>query len=176
MRPTGRFRHRVLIGPSGRRALTLIECLIALVILPLAVTAVAYAVTAGQAQSLESLRSARAAALADALMEEILSKSYSEPGGGNPPLGKDTGETTRPTFDDMDDYLDYSEPAGTLRDATNTLYPSAYQRFSRTATCAGGTATLSGLGPATTGLTITVTVSEAGANLVTLSRFVARQP
>jgi Tfp pilus assembly protein PilV len=154
--------------------LTLVECLIALTILPLAVVAVSYAVTSGQMQSVESLRSVRAAALTDALLEEILSKSYSEPGGGNPPLGKDTGETTRPTFDDMDDYHNYTEAAGALRDATQTLYAGEYQRFSRAVACTSATAALSGLGPAVQGLYVTVTVGEAGATLVTVTRFVPR--
>jgi MSHA pilin protein MshD len=153
--------------------MTLAECVIALVILPLAVMAVSFAVTSGQMQSVETIRSARAAELAEALMEEILSKAYSDPQGGTT-FGKETGETTRAQMDDMDDFLNFSETAGNLKDATNTAYPTAFQKFSRTATCASGSVTLTGLGTSTLGITITVVVSEGGATLVTLTRFVAK--
>lgn len=141
-------------------------------ILPLAVVAVVYAVTAGQMQATESLRGARATALAEALLEEVLSKSFSEPGGGST-FGLEAGESTRAHYDDMDDYAGFTEAAGSLTDVSGMAYPAEYQRCTRMVTCTLESKSLTGIGSATPGLTITVTVSESGAPLVTLARFVA---
>ncbi len=164
-------RHQtatVFIGPGTRsvprRGLTLAECILALAVLPLAVTAIAYAVTAGQMQSAEALRRSRSAMLAEALMEEILSKPFSDPDG------TEAGET-RTTFDDADDYHHLSEDSGGLRDAAGMLYPAEFQRFSRTATVTAGAATLNGLGPTVTGQQITVTVRDSNGTVTALSRF-----
>lgn len=143
----------------------------ALAILPLAVTAIAYAVTAGQMQAAEALRQSRAATLAEALMEEILAKPYEDPEGASTP-GPDEGEISRADFDNADDYHGYNEPAGGLKNSASELYPAEWQRFSRSVTCAPGSVTLAGLSAATPGLTITVTVSEAGTAVCTLTRFV----
>lgn len=75
-------------------------------------------------QSAEPLVQQRAAALAQSLMEEILSKRFDEltPDGGVPPctpcsssLGSD-GET-RASFDDVDDYNDYCASSVAVTDA-----------------------------------------------------------
>ena len=39
--------------------------------------------------------------------------------------------TTRDTFDNIDDFHGYSESAGSLKDQSGTLLPSAYQKFSQ---------------------------------------------
>lgn len=173
MMRTARKTLMRFIGPAGRRGLTLTECMLALVILPLAVTAIAYAITAGQTQSAEALRQERAAMLAEALMEEILAKPYDDPGGVNN-LGPESGETTRTLFDNMDDYNGYTEAPGALKDATGALYPSDFQRFGRSVTCSYTSITLSGLGSTTNGLSITVKVTDRGTDVITLTRFVAR--
>jgi Tfp pilus assembly protein PilV len=136
---------------------------LALVILSLAVTAIAYAVTAGQMQSAEALRKSQAAMLAQALMDEIFSKSYGAPYTGAPPA--------RTAYAHAGQYNVFNEAAGNLRDAKGNLYPSEFQRLNRTATVAGGTIALAGLGSGTTGLTITVTVSDSGGVVSTLTRF-----
>ena len=151
------------VRPQGRRGLTLAECVLALVILSLAVTAIAYAVTAGQMQSAEAMRQSRATMLAEALMEEVLSKPYGAPYSGAQPA--------RTSFATAGQYNVFSETAGNLRDGVGGLYASEFQRFGRTATVATGTISLSGLGTSTSGLVITVTVSDAGGAVNTLTRF-----
>src|SRR5580765_4297875 len=81
---------------SRRRGITLIECVIALTILPLAVSAIAYAIVSGQ-------------------MEEILSQPYADP-QGTVALGPDSGETSRLLYDNMDDYHGLSETADNVKD------------------------------------------------------------
>ena len=152
-----------------RRAITLIECVIALTILPLAVSAIAYSVVSGQMDAAEALRQERGAALAEALMEEILALPYNDPQGSTA-LGPDSGETSRSLYDNMDDFNGFSESAGSLKNASGTLYPTQYQKFSRSVTCAYTTQTL--LGDVASGLQITVTVSDKKGKVVTLIRFV----
>lgn len=160
----GRFIGR---GSRRRRAgLTLAECIVALVVLSLAVTAVAYAVSAGQMQSAEALRKSRATMLAEALMDEIFAKSYGAPVTGTPPA--------RTGYTHAGQYNVFSEAPGNVRNAAGALYPSEFQRFGRSATVTTGTATLAGLGAARLGLVVTVTVSEGGGAVSTLTRFMVK--
>ena len=105
-----------------------------MVILPLAVTAIALAVTAGQAQALEAMNRMRAVILAEGLMEELLALPYNDPEGASS-LGPDAGEANRTEFDNTDDFHGWTEAAGSLADASGIAYPTPFQRFSRAVTC-----------------------------------------
>lgn len=68
------------------------------------------------------------------LMAEVMSKNFADPTQPNNPLGKDTGETTRNTFDDVDDYNNYSDSppvtvGGTPMNGTGGT--PDYSRFTR---------------------------------------------
>jgi MSHA pilin protein MshD len=152
-----------------RRGLTLIECVLALTIFPLAVTGIAYAIIAGQSEAIETLRQSKAAMLGDALMEEILSKPYLDPGGASA-LGPEAGETSRALYDNADDYHNYSEAAGALKTAAGTLYGSDFQAFSRSVTCSSTTVNIASLSVNTSALQIVVTVSDASGTIQTLTR------
>lgn len=154
-----------LIGraPRRRRGLTLAECIVALVVLSIAVTAVAYAVTAGQMQAAEALRQSRAAMLAEALMDEIFSKSYGAPAGGTQPA--------RTSFTTAGKYNVFDEAPGNLKNAAGVLYPTEFQCFGRAADVANGSITLPGLGAGSSGLVITVRVTLGGQTVTTLTRF-----
>ncbi len=162
-----------IIGPIGcsRRALTLAECLLAITILPFAVAAVAMAIVAGQSQAVEAMRQTRAAVLAEALMEEVLALPYDDPGGASA-LGPEAGETARSLFDNADDFHGYADSAGGVADATGTLYPEPMQRFSRSVACALTAVNVPALGGAISGLQVTVTVSDDGDAVTTLTRFI----
>lgn len=157
--------------PERRRGLTLLETLVALTILPLAVTGIAYAITAGQAQATESLRRQRAAVLAEALMEEILARPYADPDGASS-LGPESGETARGGFDNLDDFHGLVESAGSLRTAGGSLYPAAYQRFSRSVTCTAVTLAVPALQLNRSALQITVTVSDSAGTVLSITRVV----
>ncbi len=67
-------------------------------------------------------------ALANELLAEIMSQSYEDPEapgtGGFFGVGKESGETSRSTFDDVDDYLMYSEsPPLDSNDLPMAQYP-----------------------------------------------------
>ncbi len=152
------MRMRV-IGPGWRRrhmcrGLTLLECTLALVIVPMAVTAVVMAVVAGQAQAAESLRQTRGAMLGEALMEQALALDYDEISGF---CGS------------------FSESPGTLKDPHGVIYPAGLQAFQRTLTCTPEDLTMTfdnGDTFTTAGLRITVTVKHRDTPIVTLRRFV----
>ena len=147
------------------RGFTLVEALLASVILAVAVVAVAQAVAAGQAQSHEAVRTLRGQLLAEAMMEEILATSYADP---------DTdGETGRANFDDIDDFNGFTQAAGALTDAAGVAYPDTYQRCSIAVTVTSSSTTLTDLGGASyDGKNVVVTVTDLDGRTWTLTRFV----
>jgi MSHA pilin protein MshD len=79
------------------RGFTLIEMIIFIVVVSAGMAGILQVINTTVARSADPMVRKQAIALADSVLEEILQKAYSDPGGG-------TGETTRDTFDDVDDY------------------------------------------------------------------------
>lgn len=147
------------------------EVLIASAILAFAVAAIAQAIVAGQMQVYAALYELRAASLAESMIEEIIAKPYADAEGATD-AGPDTGETSRTLFDNADDYHGYTEAIDDdIADASGVAYPAAFQDFARSVTCVYGTAD-SGLGDPVTGLTVTITVTDATSRTWTSSRFI----
>lgn len=153
------------------RGFTLAEVLLASAILSLATLAVVQAVSAGQSQTLGALKRSRANALADVLLEEILSKPYADP-EGQTGFGPDTGESARADFDNIDDYHGYTEPAGALADHAGQVYSSGYQGFERSVSVVALTNSVADLGGDHAGVQVTVTVSEPSGRSWVVERFV----
>jgi MSHA pilin protein MshD len=151
---------------AHKAAFTLPEVLAASAVLAFAVTALTQAIVAGHMQSHAALRSARATALARAMLAEIHAKPYDDPDG-------EAGETGRAQFDDIDDYQGYSETSDQrLKDAAGQAYPEAYQRFRRDVTVQPHTLDLTNLDKEQTGLQIKVTTIHDTGQAWTLTRFV----
>ena len=148
---------RKLRRPAG---FTLLEVLIASSILAFTTLALVQAVSAGQSQTLDALRRARGTALAEAMLEEVLSKPYADP-QGETTIGPDTGESARADFDNLDDYHGLSEAADAIADADGVVYPQPYQRYTRQVTVESETLDIAALGGARQGMRITVTVAES---------------
>lgn len=153
-----------------RAGFTLIEALIASAVLAFIVAALTQAIVAGQMQSADAIENLRGLTLAETLMEEILSKPYSDPEGASV-IGPEAGETARALYDNADDYHNFTQTAGTVSDAAGVLYASAYQRYSRSVTCTYTTATLTTPEAAIAGLSITVTVTSANGKSWSVTRF-----
>ena len=161
----GRFR-------AGRRqALSLPEVMIATIVLSTAVVAVAAALIAGTQQTYLAVDSRRGVELAQAMMEEISVLPYADPQGATT-NGPDAGESARSSFDNVDDYHGYSEAAGAVADHAGTVYPTEYDRFTRSVTVATTSLQPTGFANAVTGVTVVVTVTLDGWTLSTLSCFV----
>lgn len=76
---------------------TLIELVIFIVIVSVGVAGILLVMNTVVASSADPMVRKQALALADSILEEILQKEYADPDGTS-------GETTRTTFDDVDDY------------------------------------------------------------------------
>jgi len=107
---------------------TLIEALLASVILTLVVGAILMPFTAGAQNAVQNAREVLAANLAQELMEEILSKSFNDPDGTN------AGETNRMKWDDMRDYNNFSESQGNIKNLSGEIFTDPLaSNMSRTA-------------------------------------------
>ena len=142
-------------------------------ILSVALLAVGYTAIAGQQQQRHADEYSRAARLAEDLMEEILSLSYTDP-DATPAFGPETGEGTRKNVDDVDDFHGFNEPAGNLRDATDAKYGSAEQAFSRSVTVTAGGQAIADLGRTIGGVTVTVQVRDARGVVWQFDRFIPK--
>lgn len=95
------------------RGFTLVEALLAAVILAMAIAAITMPFTAGAQHELEAARRTLGVTLAQEMMEEVLSKPFYDPNGESL-CGPEAGET-RAGFDNIDDYDGYSEADGQIR-------------------------------------------------------------
>ncbi|MFB0554889.1 MAG: prepilin-type N-terminal cleavage/methylation domain-containing protein [Phycisphaerae bacterium] len=123
---------------AGRRGFTLAEAMMATVVLGIAATGVLLPFTSGAAVRAEGMRRTLAAKLAGDLMEQIITRPFHDPDGSayDYNLGADAGETTFEDFDNLDDFHDYSELQGQVKDAAGTVFTDLnYARFSRDSIC-----------------------------------------
>ena len=95
--------------PTRRVAagITLLETLLAALVLSMATGAILMPFTAGARCAEHDARMTVAVSLAQDMMEEIIAKPFKDPGG-------EKGEKGRGDWDDLDDYDGYGESAGTV--------------------------------------------------------------
>ncbi len=164
------------INPTGLRGsktlgLTLIESMLAMGILSLAVLSVTYAVVAGQSHAHAGDNAIRATALAQDLLEEILTLPYHDPDGASAP-GPETGETSRLAFDNVDDFHGYIEAPGGITDFTGNLYATDAQVFSRSVSVSSTPQAITAFAATINGITVTVTVADPAGQAWSVIRFV----
>lgn len=119
---------------SSRGGFTLVESLLASVVLAMTVAAITVPFSAtARSQSAQARRS-RADALCAEMMEEVLTRPFLDPDAPGDP-GPDSGESTRDRFDNIDDYDGFAESAGELEDAFGEpVNDSAARDLSRSVT------------------------------------------
>lgn len=150
---------------------TLMEVMFAVMVLAFSVAALTQAVVSGQSHTYEALHVSRAVALAEAMIDEVLSKPYDDPEGALT-VGPDAGEGSRDLFDNADDYDGFAEAAGAVQDQSGAVYPELYQKFSRAVTASYVTQNLPDLGGDHDGLSVTVTVTDQNGRTWSISRFI----
>jgi prepilin-type N-terminal cleavage/methylation domain-containing protein len=155
---------------TSERGFTLVEALIASVVLSVAALAISTTVTAGHMQNRCSLHAQRATRLAEELLEYVCSLSYRDPQDGAL-IGRSVGEPTRFQYDSIGDWQPYSDGPGGLTDMANVAYPDEYQGFRRDVTVWVETVTVAGLGSAT-GLWVKVTITDKSGSSWEVRRFV----
>jgi len=101
---------------SSRGGFTLVESLLASVVLAMTVAAITVPFSAAARSQSAQARRSRADALCAEMMEEVLTRPFLDPDAPGDP-GPDSGESTRDRFDNIDDYHGYAESAGELEDA-----------------------------------------------------------
>ena len=101
-----------------RKGFTLIESLLAAVVLAATIAAITVPFTAAARNEQYDGRQTMAVSLATEMMEEILSKPFEDPDGASV-VGPEGNEPNRAAFDNMDDYHGYAEAAGGVADAAN---------------------------------------------------------
>lgn len=141
-------------GPAARGkrpAFTLLEALVATVVMSLSVTAVAMALGSGRQHSLEAKDQLQAGLAAEALMAEILAADYAAIAG----------------------YDDHDEPPGSMVTFDDVAYPESFYRIGRRAVVVETMVMVGGLGAKIKGMDIAVEAYDVdGRVLLTLSRFV----
>ena len=136
-------------APSRSRGFTLIELIFFIVVVTVGLAGVLKVMNVGVAASSDPLVRKQAAALAESVLQEVLQKAYTDP---DPAVT--SGETTRATFDDVDDYNGRSN-------ATFTDLPASLSSY--TITIAVASTTLGALAAKR----VTVTVAR-GAESISL--------
>jgi MSHA pilin protein MshD len=81
----------------NQRGVTLVELVVSIVVVAIAISAVLGTLTFASTSSADAMVRQQAVSIASAYLEEILLRSYVDPDGVD-------GESTRATFDDVDDY------------------------------------------------------------------------
>ncbi len=155
---------------------TMLEVLIASSILSFAVLAVVQAVSVAQNQTYEALHNQRATSLIEAFLEEATSKPYLDP-QGTTTTGPDSGENTRSAYDNIDDYHNFTldglkTTPDTLSDVAGNAYPASYQKFTLNITAVYTSVAITALNTTITGITVTVTATDAKARQWQISRFI----
>jgi type II secretory pathway pseudopilin PulG len=167
---------------NTRRGFTLTEGLIAAVILAAAVGGMLAPMSATYQQSRIIKQSNIAISMAQQLLDEVVSRHFLDPNDSSMVKGPDSGEATRSTYDNIDDYHNYSDttdPAAsnsikTLSgDAIDWKSSEVYTRSVNIEYRATPT------GPATASgdfAMVTVKVRMPSGQSVSVSRLVARYP
>ena len=144
---------------ARRRAMTLVECMVAISILAGVALVTAWTLSSGAQNVARADRASRSARLGRDLMEEIRSKAYDDP-NQTPLFGPESGEKTRSDFDDVDDFDGWKQDVGSQTTATGELYDADDQRFSRSVTVTDVSQSVSDLGVSVPGRMVTVVVKH----------------
>lgn len=108
------------IACSLRRGLTLVESLMAAVVLSIVATSALLPFTAGASHALAAIRLQKATAYGQAMMEEVLARPFYGPDGTTNPPGTDTAfEDRRQRYDDLDDFNGFTEQVTGMNDYIN---------------------------------------------------------
>ncbi len=159
--------------PAG---FTLVESLLAAVVLMTAILAITLPFAAGARAEQIDARMCLAVNLAQEMMEEILSKPFDDPQGASLP-GPETGETRRGRFDNIDDYHGYSEGPGQIANGNSAVIDTpASLDLSRWVSAQYVYVSGQDTSEPATFIRVNVTVAYKAVPLVELTRLVYKMP
>ncbi|NOZ12491.1 MAG: prepilin-type N-terminal cleavage/methylation domain-containing protein [Acidobacteria bacterium] len=126
---------------SGRKGFTLIETVIAIVVIGIAVTGIIGVIMNNVQEGARPFLEIKGVELGQAMMDEILLKRWDEDtplGGGRIPvseanIGTEAGESGRTDFDDVDDYNGYADGVSgePLKNELGTDISADFKGYSR---------------------------------------------
>lgn len=159
-----------------RGGFTLVESLIASVVLAVAVVGISGTLATAYQQSKDQVSSAEAMQLARQLMEEISAKPFKVPAGsGTDAVGWSAGNRNRATYDDVQDYhgfTDVSTGIITLSGATQSFGTAG--PYTRNVAVTEGPVPTGHTAPAADFKRIMVTVTRPRGASVVLSKYITR--
>ncbi len=164
----------------GNGRFTLVELILIIVVVGIALPPLVFVFCEGLQKSNNTYLTSTAAQLANSMMEEIRTRKWDEntlDEGGKvvspSSIGTDPSETTRPTYDDIDDYAEISNQSPP-HDALDQPIPefSGYTRSVNVeyVECSGEVFVTAG-GPSSDHKRVTVTVSSAAGSVSLVSIF-----
>jgi hypothetical protein len=156
--PTGPRHPRSSVRAAP--ALTLLECLVAALVLSIAVVGVLMPMIAGHRSTRDAELHARAVRLAENLLEELVSRPYG------------TGGAQRAAWG-LDQFNGFTEVPGEVRDYSGSLCDAEDQVFSRTILVTATSQPMDAIGgPALPGKSVIVRVQNAEGETWSLQRFI----
>jgi len=178
-RPHARRRTCLFaVSKQAGRGFTLVEALLASVVLAASITAVTLPFTSSARNRQVDGRQSAAVGLAEELMEEILAQNFQDEDAAyacNP--GPDPGENTRAQFDNVDDYDGYCERPGGVADIEGAP-ANAKEAYGLSRSVAANYVYVAGqdTGKPASFIRVTVEVSYGEQTVVSLTRLVYDTP
>jgi len=162
---------------TSKQGFTLVEAMMAVVVLGIAAASVLLPFVSGAAVRAEGINRTLAARLASDLMEQILRLPFHDPQDTNYTPGPDAGETGPANFDNIDDFHDYNELQGQVKDAAGAVFTDPmYINFSRNVECeyhAMSPQPVPGSIEECNFISVTVHVNYSGKQMATIIRLVS---
>lgn len=157
------------------RGFTLAEAVLSATVLAIVAASATIPFSAGVQQVNEAGKLDEAAALGEALMEEILARPFFDPADRTASPGPEGG-LTRATYDNIDDFHGYSETAGNLKDFKNqSKTASTSTGLWRTATVQYITFPGQSATDTNSFIRVTVNVMDGTTQVAKFTRIVARE-
>lgn len=163
-------------SPGSRLGFTLAEALLAATVLAIVAASATLPFAAGVQNTVEAGNLERAVELGESMMEEVLARPFFAVGQTTPTPGPDSGETDRSKYNSIDDFNNFAETQGDVRDYRNQTMPTASaDGYRRSVTVEFVTFTNQATGDTNSLAHVQVKVYKNTNLLATLDRLVTRE-
>jgi prepilin-type N-terminal cleavage/methylation domain-containing protein len=163
------------IDDARAAGFTLVESLIASVVLAVAVVGIAGTLAASYQQQRNQVAAAESTQFARQLMEEISGKPFEVPDGQTNNSGCSGGNNNRATYDDISDYDGYSDLSTSVKTLSgDTQSIGTAGPYTRSVTVVTGPAPVGHTAPASDFKTVTITVTRPNAPPIVIAKVFTR--